>query len=240
MARFHQLLLALVFLTRLPLGHLLPPRLLPLSGAAWAFPLAGAIVGAIAGLPLWLLGPGLLPAALAVTLAVWLTGALHEDALADFADAGGGRDRADRLRIMRDSTIGSYGAMALVCISLLRVAALALLGPLALVGAAALGRVAPVLLMRRLPPARADGLGQGAGHPSRRGVALAAIIGVSLLILTAPSAGAGLLALLLAGIAVVAVSRRACRLLGGQTGDVLGAAALLAETSALLGMAILT
>lgn len=240
MARLHKLLLALVFLTRLPLGRFLPPRLLPLSGAAWAFPLAGAIVGAIAGLPLWLLGPGLLPAALAVTLAVWLTGALHEDALADFADAGGGRDRADCLRIMRESTIGSYGAMALVCISLLRVAALALLGPLALVGAAALGRVAPVLLMRSLPPARADGLGQGAGHPSRRGVAVAAIIGVSLLILTAPSAGAGLSALLLAGIAVVVVSRRACRLLGGQTGDVLGAAAILAETSALLGMAILT
>nr|WP_204354631.1 adenosylcobinamide-GDP ribazoletransferase [Paracoccus saliphilus] len=240
MPRLHQLLLALVFLTRLPLGRLLPPRLLPLSEAAWAFPVAGAVVGALAGLPLWLLEPGLLPPVLSVTLAVWLTGALHEDALADFADAGGGRDRADRLRIMRDSTIGSYGAMALVCISLTRVAALALLGPLALVGAAALGRLAPVLLMRSLPPARADGLGQGAGQPSRRGVAVAAMIGVSLLILTAPSAGSGLLALLLAGAAVIAVSRRACRLLGGQTGDVLGASASLAETAALLGMAILT
>lgn len=240
MARVNQLLLALVFLTRLPLGRFLPPRLMPLSEAAWAFPVAGAIVGALACLPLWILGPGLLPAALSVTLAVWLTGALHEDALADFADAGGGRDRADRLRIMRDSTIGSYGAMALICVSLLRVSALVVLGPLALVGAAALGRVAPVLLMRVLPAARAEGLGQGAGQPSRRGATVACLIGAGLLIVTAPSAGAGLTAFLLAGVTVVAVSRRACRLLGGQTGDVLGASAILAETSALLGMAILT
>jgi len=238
--RLHQLLLAMVFLTRLPLGRFLPPRVLPLADAVWAFPLAGALVGAMAGLPLWWLGPDLLSAALALAAAVWLTGALHEDALADFADAGGGRDRNDRLRIMRDSTIGSYGATALICISLLRVAALVALGPVALIGAAGAARVAPVLLMRSLPAARADGLGQGAGQPSRGATAGAAAIGAVLLILCAPTVPAAFLAGLLAMAVVVAVSRRACRLLGGQTGDVLGASAALAETAALVGMAALT
>lgn len=240
MTRPQQVLLALIFLTRLPLGRFLPPRMVPLSQAAWAFPLVGALVGALAGLPLWLKGSGLLPAALALALAIWLTGALHEDALADFADAGGGRDRMDRLRIMRDSTIGSYGATALISVSVLRLAALAVLGPLSLVGAAAVGRVAPVLLMRVLPPARDDGLGQGAGRPSLRATLLAVGIGVPALWLTAPDPAAAALATALAGLSVVAVSRRACRLLGGQTGDVLGASALLAECAALVGLALMT
>ncbi|WP_405405587.1 adenosylcobinamide-GDP ribazoletransferase [Paracoccus sp. Ld10] len=240
MSRPRQIILALVFLTRLPLGRLLPPEILPLSRAAWAFPLAGVVLGALAGVPLWVMGPGLLPAALSVALAVWLTGALHEDALADFADAGGGRDRADRLRIMRDSTIGSYGAAALMATGLVRVAALAVLGPLALIAAVAAGRVAPVMLMRTLPPARADGLGQGAGQPSRRAVVAATLTGVLALFLGAPGPGGAFLAMALVGLSVVAVSRRACRLLGGQTGDVLGASALVAECAALVGMAALT
>lgn len=240
MSRSHQIVLALVFLTRLPFGRLLPPEVLPLSRAAWAFPLAGAVLGLLAGVPLWIMGTGLLPAALSVALAVWLTGALHEDALADFADAGGGRDRADRLRIMRESTIGSYGAAALVATGLVRVAALAALGPLALIAAAAAGRVAPVMLMRALPPARTDGLGQGAGQPSRRAVVAATLTGVLALLLGAPGPGAAALAMALIGLSVVAVSRRACRLLGGQTGDVLGASVLLAECAALVGMAALT
>ena len=64
MSRSHQIVLALVFLTRLPLGRLLPPEVLPLSRAAWAFPLAGAVLGLLAGVPLWIMGTGLLPAAL--------------------------------------------------------------------------------------------------------------------------------------------------------------------------------
>ncbi|MCG6112654.1 MAG: adenosylcobinamide-GDP ribazoletransferase [Paracoccus sp.] len=240
MSRPQQLILALVFLTRLPLGRFLPARVVPLSQGAWAFPVAGLVVGALAGLPLWIMGPGLLPAALAVAGAIWLTGALHEDALADFADAGGGRDRADRLRIMRDSTIGSYGAAALLAVGLVRVAALAGLGPLALIGAMAAGRVAPVMLMRALPAARGNGLGQGAGQPSRRAVAVAALTGAAALLVCAPAPWGAVLAMALAGLSVVAVSRRACRLLGGQTGDVLGASVLLAETAALVGMAALT
>jgi adenosylcobinamide-GDP ribazoletransferase len=240
LARFQQLILALVFLTRLPLGRFLPARVLSLADATWAFPVAGAIIGMIATVPMWLLGAGLLPAALSITLAIWLTGALHEDALADFADAGGGRDIQDSLRIMRDSTVGSYGLAALVCVTLLRILALATVGPLALVGAMALGRVAPVILMQTLPAARQDGLGQAAGRPGINQVAVAALIGILALALTAQGPTALVLGLLFAGCAVIGVSRRACRLVGGQTGDVLGAACVLVETGVLIGIACST
>lgn len=233
-ARVTQLVLAVVFLTRLPLGRFLGPRLRPLAQAAWAFPLAGLVAGTLAAVPLWLV-PGLLGAALSVAAMAWLTGALHEDALADFADAGGGRDVADRLRIMRDSTIGSYGATALLATLLLRVAALSVLGPAALIGAAALGRAAPVWLMRAMPPARGDGLGQGAGRPSMRAVAGASLIGAAAMIAAAP--GAAPAALALAGLSALLVARRARLLVGGQTGDILGASVLLAETAALVALA---
>lgn len=237
MARLQQLILALVFLTRLPLGRFLPAQVLPLASAAWAFPVAGIVIGAIAALPLWLLGPGLLPASLSVASAIWLTGALHEDALADFADAGGGRDRDDRLRIMRDSTVGSYGVAALLCVTLIRMAALATAGPLALIGAVAMGRVAPVFLMQALPAARDDGLGRHAGRPGRDQTAIALLIGIVTLTIAAPGPRALILSLALSACAVICVSRRAARLVGGQTGDVLGAACLLVETAALVGIA---
>lgn len=235
MARLQQLILALVFLTRLPLGRFLPPRVLPLASAAWAFPLAGALLGTLAGIPLWF-GQGLLPAALSVALAAWLTGALHEDALADFADAGGGRDRAERLRIMRDSTIGSYGAAALVCTMLIRVAALGQLDAAALIAAMAAGRLAPVLLMQMMPPARADGLGQAAGRPGRRACLFAALVALLALMLAAPDARALIGAVVVALLAMRFVSLRAERLLGGQTGDVLGAACLVTETAVLVAL----
>ncbi|MBW7056717.1 adenosylcobinamide-GDP ribazoletransferase [Paracoccus bogoriensis] len=236
-ARAQQLVLALVFLSRLPLGRFLPPQVLPLGAVVWAFPLAGAILGALAALPLWWLGPGLLPAALSLALLVWLTGALHEDALADFADAGGGRSTEERFRIMRDSTIGAYGASALLACYGLRLAALSMLGPLALVASAAAGRAGAVGLMRALPPARRDGLGHDAGRPRASAllvaIALAAVLALAVLPLLP-----ALAALVAAGVAAMAVARRAQRLLGGQTGDVLGAGIILAETAALVALAL--
>ncbi len=236
MARLHQFLLALVFLTRLPLGRFLPDRVLPLSGSLWAFPLVGALIGALAGLPLLLDGPPLLLAAGAVTLAVWLTGALHEDALADFTDAAGGRDRESRLRIMRDSHIGSYGVMALILATALRIAALTLAGPAALIAACAGGRTAIVLAMVALPPARSDGLGRAAGRPSGGAIGIVALLAVLILL---PQGWAGLAAAL-AGLAVLSlVIRQARRWLGGQTGDVLGSVSLLTETAMLVVFAML-
>lgn len=238
MARLQQFLLALVFLTRLPLGRLLPATVLPLSQSLWAFPLVGALIGAVAAVPLWLFGPGLLPATLSVALAVWFTGALHEDALADFADAAGGRDREDRLRIMRDSMIGSYGVMALILSTALRIAAVAQLDPLALIVAAMLGRAAIVIAMAILPPARPDGLGKSAGRPEAANMIVALVIAAMAGLLLQGIAAAGAAAI---GLIVLAMIIRQAKLwLGGQTGDVLGASSLLSETTVLTVLALTT
>ena len=162
---------ALGLLTRLPLGHMASRG----ARAAWAWPLAGAVVAGLAALAGWVAGVlGLTPALVAgLTLAtgVAVTGALHEDGLADSADGlWGGWTRERRLEIMRDSRIGTYGVLALVFVTGLRWAALtaivaagALLGPL--LAAAMLSRAAMAVLMARLPHARTDGLGHGTGRP---------------------------------------------------------------------------
>lgn len=234
MARIEQLLLALVFLTRLPLGRFLPARILPLGDSLWAFPLVGALVGAVAALPLMLDGPGLLAAVLSVSLSVWFTGALHEDGLADFADAAGGRDRDERLRIMRDSLIGSYGVMALVLASALRIAAITALGPWQVIAAACGGRAAIVVAMRVLPPARSDGLGRSAGRASGTAVAIALMIAALVLVPTGVEAP---LAVAAASFVLWLVIRQARRWIGGQTGDVLGTCAVLVETAMLVAFA---
>lgn len=238
MARLDQLCLALVFLTRLPLGRFLPPRAMPLAPAMWAFPLAGAIVGLIAALPLmWDGQPPMMQAALSLMVSVWLTGALHEDALADFADASGGRDVQDRLRIMRDPHVGTYGIMALVCTSALRVAALAGVGPAALIASAAGGRMAAVLAAGSLRPVRWDGLGHGAGTPGAAVTAAALGLAGIVQILAGPQAlGAAAAGLIVTRLVI----RRARRQIGGQTGDVLGAASLCCETAMLVAFAGLT
>ncbi|MDP0929335.1 adenosylcobinamide-GDP ribazoletransferase [Paracoccus onubensis] len=235
MARWHQFVLALVFLTRLPLERLLPRHILSLAKSSWAFPLVGAIVGAAASLTFLLPGPSLLHAALALALAVWLTGALHEDGLADFADGAGGRDREDRLRIMRDSAIGSYGVIALILTSLIRVAAISVLSPWHLIAAAACGRTAIILVLGGLLPARPDGLGHAAGTPGARNVGMVSIIALLFLLL----AGDGAMFALIAGLLATAVTIRQARVwLGGHTGDVLGATSVLTETAVLAAFAL--
>ncbi|RNF33807.1 adenosylcobinamide-GDP ribazoletransferase [Paracoccus methylarcula] len=235
MARWHQFVLALVFLTRLPLERLLPPRILPLAASCWAFPLAGAVVGAVASLPFLLPGPALLHAALSVALAVWFTGALHEDALADFTDAAGGRNREDRLRIMRDSAIGSFGVIALILTSLIRVTAISVLGPWHLIAATACGRTATVLTLGAMPPARMDGLGHAAGRPGPRNLGLASLIAILCLLW----AGEGAFIALIAGLAAMGFTIwLARRWLGGHTGDVLGTASILTETAMLAAFAL--
>lgn len=233
-----QFVLALVFLTRAPLTGLLPrDRIMPLARAVWAFPLIGAGVGALAAAPLALGAPPLLAAALGVALAVWSTGGLHEDGLADFADGMGGRDREARLAIMRDSRIGAYGAMTLILALMLRVAAMVTL-PAAVILSGAVGRTALVAIMAALPPARADGLSQGAGRPPRGAVIGAGAMLVVITALTAPGAVPTLAALTAATLATALIAAKARSRLGGQTGDVLGAVAASAEIAALVGFAL--
>jgi adenosylcobinamide-GDP ribazoletransferase len=182
----------------------------------------------------------MLAAVLAVAAQVLLTGGLHEDGLADVADGfGGGRSRADKLRIMRDPRLGSFGALALVLALLARIAALiALAGPAlagaALVAAGAVSRAGLPAIMASLPPARDDGLAAGAGRPHPLRAAAAAAIGALLAFaLLPPGAAAG--GLIGAAGALLLIAHLARRQLGGYTGDVLGAAQQLAEIGFLLG-----
>jgi adenosylcobinamide-GDP ribazoletransferase len=206
-----------------------------LAGAMGYFPLVGLLVAG-AGVGAWaILEPALGPlvAALAGVLAtVVVTGALHEDGLADVADGFWGGSTPDRrLEIMRDSRIGTYGVLAVTGDVLLRAA---LLAPLDLAGVArvlvaghVIGRAAPLILAAWLPQARAEGLGARIGKPRRGGVALATVTVVAAAVATA--GGWGVVLLVAAGIAVVAVGWMARRRIGGHTGDVLGTGVVVAN-----------
>ena len=208
-----------------------------------AFPIVGLALGLGAGGLYWLgtgLGlPNMLSAALAIAGLALTTGAMHEDGLADVCDGiGGGHDMASKLAIMRDSRVGTYGVLALVFSVTLRVMALAAIGDpwaalAALAASETVSRSLVVAMAAWLPPARRDGLAT-----SHLGVqtawltvptvlaALVAIIGLGF--------GAGIAALAVSSLAVFVLARLARRHLGGQTGDVLGAAQQLASIAVLL------
>lgn len=234
------------FLTRLPLAGLVaspsPPQPRPLAAAMRAFPLVGILVGAAGWAVLALADAVALPATvcalLAVATTVAVTGALHEDGLADTADGfGGGTARVDKLAIMRDSRSGAYGVLALIFSVALRVGALAALLPsragLALIAAHTVSRAFMPPVMRWLEPARDDGLGAGAGQPDDAAIlwCLAIAIVIALLCL---GAGTGLAGLVVTAAAVAVFAALARRQIGGYTGDVLGAAQQIGELAMLL------
>ncbi|WP_103120681.1 adenosylcobinamide-GDP ribazoletransferase [Methylopila sp. Yamaguchi] len=241
---------ALRFFTRLPVPHSWgsPDSAAIFDGVARAAPLAGLVVGVVGGAVLaGLTGLGLSPfpaATLAVAASVALSGALHEDGLADVADGfGGGRDRERKLAIMRDSRLGSFGATALILTLLARVSLAAALaeglGPaagLAVAAASTIARPAAVLPTVLLPPARADGAGHAA-RPAPSAVALGWAVGAALAAILAGT-GPGLAAAAGAALAASALSVLARRQIGGVTGDVCGAAAALGEAAALTALAL--
>ena len=227
-------LLATAFLTKLPVPADHDAGEGALARAGWAFPLVGAVVGAVGGgLVMLTSGTGLHPlfsALLALAVMTVLTGALHEDGLADFADGLGASDRTRRLEIMWDSRIGAFGVLALVFSVGLRAAALmSLAGPgialAVLVAAGAFSRAVLMPTLYALSPARADGLGQGAGRPPAWAVGLALGLGIAAVaVLLWPVNGAGILGILGAGAAAALFMTWALNAaLGGHTGDGLGA-----------------
>jgi adenosylcobinamide-GDP ribazoletransferase len=234
--------LALAFLTRLPVALPADSATYPLGAAVRAFPLAGAVVGgagAIVYAAADLLGmSSTVSALLAVAAMVIVTGGLHEDGLADWADGLGGATREQALAIMRDSRIGTFGVIALFFVLSLRVVALSYAGSAVdavclLVAAAAGSRAVIPALMYGLPPARRDGLGWAAGQPDRRRVVDAGALGALTVILLLWPVW-GLVAIASAVAASALIGWLARRRLGGQTGDVLGATQQLAETAILL------
>lgn len=209
------------------------------SGAAF-FPLIGALVGALAGGVLVLAEPALGPllaATLAVTVLVAVTGALHQDGLADCADGLGARGGSTiRLAVMRDSAVGVFGVLALLGWVLLLVGALAGLDRIdalhALITAAATGRWAALLHTATAPPARVDGLGAAFGV-SRPALAAATVSALAVALLANPPLH-GLAALAAAVVVAALFSLWSRRSLGGRTGDTLGAAVALTEVAACL------
>jgi adenosylcobinamide-GDP ribazoletransferase len=239
------IILAIGLLTRLPMPH--PASAAPdgMARAQRAFPLVGALIGLAVGLiDRGLLGigiPALAAAALTLGASAVLTGALHEDGLADVGDGfGGGRDRAAKLSIMRDSRLGTYGAIVLLVGFSARLSALASL-PVAsivvsLVVAHTLARAAIPVLAANMPFARDDGLGKSAGRPDMASATIAVVIAVVLALLCLP-AKAALLAVVMTVAGAAAMAALAWRQIGGVTGDVFGAVEQVVETAVLVTLA---
>jgi adenosylcobinamide-GDP ribazoletransferase len=239
------MLTATAFLTRVPMPHphgASPPNF---ARAHRAFPLVGAVIGAIVGavylmlLAIGLPAPG--AAACALGASALLTGGLHEDGLADVADGfGGGRDKAAKLEIMRDSRLGTYGALILLVSFAAKVSALAVLPQAAVVpglmAAHALSRgILPAMAMT-LPYARSDGLAAAAGRPEPATTAIAAALAIVVALVALPLPAAFSAAIVAAACATI-MGMLAMRQIGGQTGDVLGGAEQVAETAILLFLA---
>ena len=246
---------AVRFCSRLPVPALpfeKEPHGPPDTGAlARVMPLAGLAIGLLPALVLaaalaMKLGP-FLAAALAVAALTAITGAFHEDGLADAADGlFGGATPERRLAIMKDSRIGAFGACALILAFALRIGALAALAErlpasgaaAALLIAAALSRTAALLL----PPARAEGASFTVGRPDRDALRAAFLLAGCLTLALGLSVKLPPLAIVLmpalAALAGLGLTRLAARLIGGQTGDVAGAAQQAAEIAALLGLLV--
>lgn len=252
-----QTLIALRFFSRLPIPvfaferdpHGRPdftilPRVLPIAGALIALPAAFVfIVASLLGLS------STVAAALSLAAALIATGAMHEDGLADMADGfGGGKDKAERLAIMSDSRSGAFGIAALGTMLILRVVAMSDLGDAhgalgaaaAILAAGALSRLAAVIPMHMLAPAKDTGRAADVGQPTRESMAYGALMALLIAAVILAFAGFGGRAIgeavilsLASAFPIVFLSKR---MIDGQTGDVAGAAQQVAEAVVLVAL----
>jgi len=230
-AIIRRLLAAVAFLTRVPIRT--PFTAEDVGRSALFFPLVGLGIGFVQ-LGVWQLSTpyltSLLSAILVVAVSAWLTRALHLDGLADFFDGlGGGRTKDDVLRIMKDSRVGSFGAIALVFALLAKIAAVdALVSPEALVLAPALARWTPVALSYALPYAR-SGVVAPAGTVGKLELAGATVMAAGFVAFWGGIWLAGTVIFVSAAVGLVSK-----RKIHGVTGDVLGANIEIAEVAALI------
>lgn len=260
---FDDLRLALMLLTRLPIpgGTHVEGQV---ARAVWLFPLVGVLVGLGGGAVFYAanrIGLGISTSALlTIGMQVLLTGALHEDGLADTADGfGGGRSRERKLEIMRDSRIGTYGVVALLLVLSLRFSALQELASnllsisdeldetishagaiiVALVAAGTLSRAAMAAAWYLLPAARPDGLAASGGSVPLPSALLALGLAIAIAFLLLPGTA---FILAVAGVAAMTLAMvlLAHRQIGGHTGDVLGAVQQATEITALLAIGAAT
>lgn len=224
-----------------------------ISASAHTFPVAGFVIAFIPSLALFAItsigGDPLLAASIALAIATYSTGALHEDGLADAADGlFGGRDKDHALAIMKDSRLGTYGVVALIGSFGLRATALAALvrydplaAALAITAAASVSRAAMVYHWHALPPAREGGVAAGAGQPDKRARTIAIVIGVAIaVVVTAPFiSGVKAAIVILAAIGAGAhLTARVKHKLGGHTGDTIGATQQVSEIAMLATLAL--
>lgn len=239
--------MALSFLTRLP-GGVDPADGSEITKSVPWFPVAGVLIGAIGGGVFCLARdvldlPALTAAALAFAVTALATGGFHEDGLADSFDAlAGGWDVDQRLQILKDSRHGTFGVLALVMVSLVKVSALAAVpgwdAALALVAAHGAGRAGAVVLMAVAPTVNTTGLGADYTRALSVGPAtLGGLVGLGLLLAVfGPEAYVPAVTV---AVGVVAVGIWAQRRLGGVTGDLLGAAEQAGECAVLCSAAAL-
>lgn len=243
---------AAAFFTCLPLGRGAPRFRAVDTLPIW--PVVGLAIGLAAGIDLaiarWLGAAPWLAAVVGLLTGVVLTAALHEDGFADTADAFGvaNIDCTRRLDILRDSRIGTYGALALIFSLLLRVAALTQIivvagtgaGLLALAATHALSRAAMAWPINGSKPARSDGLGAALGSPRAAiaGWTLAIGGGIAFVALLAVAPLAALLSPPLAVALAAGITSVARDKIGGYTGDTLGATQQVVEIAVLVLVAL--
>ena len=255
---------SILFLSRLPISFSLHAPLPDFTRTPWAFAIAGMVIALPAAFVLWATVETGLSAPLATILAVAtmmvITGALHEDGLADTVDGfWGGHDRKRKLEIMRDSTIGTYGVLALIVAVTLRILLIwqlvealgASSAALALPAAAGLSRAAMLQTWTLLPAARpsmgedtqntgkdVSGLSARYGVPGRKILVIGTLAALPAMALLVWACGwpHSALGLVLCQFSVLAIIRLSRRHIGGHTGDILGATQQLSELGLLLGM----
>ena len=237
-------LLAVVFLTRMPISLSKNIKNQKLADVTWAFPLVGVFVGGLAGIAM-LIGfqiglPSMVCGLIAVAAQVLMTGALHEDGLADVADGfGGGKKVVNKLKIMRDSRVGTYGVLALIFSVTFRAGLIASMSSqtiaiLALMSAGAVSRAFVALAMNQLEMVRTEGLASKAGQPTNEATLVTLALGCAIAFLLLGAGG--WIVLVLAFGATVLMGLLARRQIGGQTGDVLGTIQQVSEIAVLLGV----
>lgn len=227
---------AVQLLTRIPVRVRFEPG--DLRRAAGAFPAVGVMVAAIGLVVRWAFEPWLgapLATVSALAAMVMTTGAFHEDGFADAVDGlWGGRTPEERLRIMHDSRLGTYGTVALVGLLAVKYLALAPM-PLSafaatLVPAMVLGRHSSLVMLRALPLAT-DGFATLVGPPTRMAWVVATVTALASLVGFGPWAW---LPVAVAALACLLATQIVRRKVGGINGDQLGAANQLVEMSVLL------
>ena len=234
---------AIRFFTRLPVPGTIGQDSVALERAMRYFPAIGLIVGALAGLAFAVTSffwPKTLAVLAAMGTAILVTGALHEDGWSDMVDGfGGGWDREKILAIMRDSCIGSFGAVALAMMLLVRFFALIeidmLLVPVALIAGHAISRLCSTIVLHALDYARPEGKAKPFSNQlSKSDLVFATVTAILPVLLLPPSQF--IAGLFLAALATAWLTRLFKRRIGGYTGDCLGAVQQLSEVAFYCGL----